>query len=137
MTKDLFPREPWIDEAFDFNQSGSLEPHEEMFAANTFAKMAEADSMEQQKELLEAALRGEDVCNRCESEHQENYQRQYSTKTLNTLFYIAFFGGLLLPVLFYEAVGVNGDVPLLIDLPIRFFAGLGIWKLIKKLCSIS
>ena len=136
MTKDLFPREPWVDEAFDFNQSGSLEPHEELFAANTFAKMAEADSLEQQRQLLETGLRGEDVCNRFEADQQESGQRKYSEKELNNLFYLAFFGGLLAPVLFYEALGINGDVPLLIDLPIRFFAGLGIWKLMRKLSSM-
>lgn len=61
MNKDLFNQFGWIVDSFDFDQDGSLDNAEVLFAMNTFGVMANSGSSAEENSLYELAAAGVDV----------------------------------------------------------------------------
>ena len=130
----------WIHQSFDFNQDGMLDQSEVRFAENTFAKISEAGTFDEQKELYEAAAAGIDVCNwQDRAGAGENTRKSYARerkeqKDMDAFFILFFIIAFICPSFVYELFGFTySDLPILVDLLIRSSIFAGLWVLLGKL----
>ena len=134
----------WIHQSFDFNQDGILDQSEARFVENTFAKISEAGSFDEQKELYEAAAAGIDVCNRQDNAGADELtpksyaQEQKEQKDMDAFFILFFIIAFVCPSFVYELFGFTyRDLPFLVDLLIRCSIFAGLWALLVKLKNVG